>query len=234
MTAAELDLDAIEQRARRAADERQCWANESGIVDRDVIAGLRRAKELAVDDVPTLVAEVRQLRAKLDNECHQHQAVRNQVDSLVREVRRLQHADRRAVRYALEKDREVAEVDAKLAARDAEIARLNAREAATQVQLHDANGDVEDLRSRLKATSDACNDAENRLHTMTEVARGNKRHVAVLTELLERVEKYADRLANYCAPHGVTARYAAELRAEISRPTEAKRAGASRPTRTDA
>lgn len=124
-----------------------------------------QALGLSGDDDP--VAAIRRLRAEFDNERHQHQAMQNQRDALVREL---------------------GSVNAVL-----EVVRRNR-------------------------------------DTFESVAQSNKRNHAVLAEVLDRVEKYADRLANYCSPHGVASRYAAELRTELSRPTEAERSGGIRPT----
>lgn len=178
---------------------------------------------------PDVSADNQRLRAERDNATHQQQAFQNQVAALMREVQRLQHAERRASRHAILRDKEVAEADAKVAARDAEIARFNAREAALRLELHDAKTDIEDLRSRLKATSDACNDALNRLHTKTEVARGNRRHVAVLTTLMEQV---AELGLNEDGTHKDPAMvvYVGDLRRAIEAPVEIPGEGEASPT----
>lgn len=63
-----LDTAAIRKRAQHAADWRHLWANEDlQRGDNLAISAMRAAKQLAVDDVPALLARIAELEAEQQN-----------------------------------------------------------------------------------------------------------------------------------------------------------------------
>lgn len=63
--------------------------------------------------------------------------LRAELDEVRRELRKTLYLERMAARHASRCDADVAEIDARLAARDAEVARLRALIARHGAQLHD-------------------------------------------------------------------------------------------------